>query len=163
MGAPVSITSLATANVATEHQVVKFPTKEQFSASAGHKALEDMRQQLGRSSAASHWSHLSVRARSMICYAAKLRPSTYATRELDEMTVDEREAVRVAILELRAISNEFGPAMLDRAEFARIGEQQKADDPDRAKRELMARCRLNQQARSLQHRMDAMQAATPKT
>ncbi len=134
--------------IASEHQVIGFLSDDQFIASAGHAALQSMREMLGRSTAASHYNRLDVKARAMICYAAKLRPSTYAAMSLDEMTPEEREEIRRAIITLRTINEAFSGVNLDRADFMHIPHRPVNSDEFRSA-ETKRRLELSAQARTL--------------
>lgn len=104
--------------VATTHedQVIGFLKDNEFHVSVAEQALQQMRAMFSHSGPASRYNRLSLRARAAICYTAKLRPSDYANRDLDDMTIDEREAIRRAILELKNIAAGFEGA-LNRREF----------------------------------------------
>ena len=95
----------------------------------------------------------------MICYAAHLQPSTYASQELDEMKIEEREAIRRAIREVREINAAFGEAMLDRRDWMLIPTKHTpTNNVEAGKHE-----KLMQQARAMQSRLNTMQAARPAT
>ena len=159
MGAPIRID-----NIAAEHKTVSFIHPDAYAASAGHAALLEMRQQIGRSGPAARWSRLSLTARQMICYAAHLRPSTYASQELDEMTADDREAIRRAIREVREISAAFGEAMLDRRDWMLIPTKPTPGNNVEAQQaEAVKHAKMMQQARAMQSRLNTMQAARPAT
>ena len=159
MGGPVRID-----NIAAEHQTVSFIHPDAYAASAGHAALQEMRQQIGRSGPAARWSRLSLTARQMICYAAHLQPSTYASQELDEMTADDREAIRRAIREVRDIGATFGEAMLDRRDWMLIPTKPNAANNDEAKKaEAVKHAQMMQRARSMQSRLDTLAAAKQPT
>ncbi len=136
------------ATIASEHQIVGFLSDDQFALSAGHAAIKGIRDLLGRSSAASHYNRLDVKARAMICYAARLRPSTYAAMSLDEMTPDERDEIRRAIITLRTINDAFSGVNLDRAEFMQIPHRSVNSEEFR-QAETKRRLELNSQARTL--------------
>ena len=159
MGGPVRID-----NIAAEHQTVSFIHPDAYAASAGHAALQEMRQQIGRSGPAARWSRLSLTARQMICYAAHLRPSIYASQELDEMKIEEREAIRRAIREVREINAAFGEAMLDRRDWMLIPTKHTPTNNVEAQQaEAGKHEKLMQQARAMQSRINTMQAARPAT
>lgn len=141
--------------IASEHQAVGFLSGDQFAISAGHAALKNMRDMLGRSTAASHYNSLDVKARAMICYAAKLRPSTYASLSLDEMTPDERDEIRRAIITLRAINEAFSGVNLDRGEFMQIPHRS-INSAEFREAETKRRLELNAQARTLAARAAAL-------
>lgn len=132
---------------ASEHQCVGFLSGDEFKVSAGHTALQKMRAMLAHSGPASRYSQLSLRARAAICYTAKLKPSEYASRDLDDMTTDEREAIRQAIIEIRQIAASF-EGSLDRADFLHIPQRAGHDDA-RASHTLKQPIELNTQARTL--------------
>ena len=141
--------------IASEHQAVGFLSGDQFAASAGHAALKNMRSMLGRSTAASHYNSLDVKSRAMICYAAKLRPSTYAALSLDEMTPEERDEIRRAIITLRTINDAFSGVNLDRGEFMQIPHRAINSEEFRQE-ETKRRLELNAQARTLAARAAAL-------
>ena len=143
------------ATIASEHQIVGFLSDDQFALSAGHAAIKGIRDLLGRSSAASHYNRLDVKARAMICYAARLRPSTYAAMSLDEMTPDERDEIRRAIFPLRTINDAFSGVNLDRAEFMHIPHRSINSEEFR-QAETKRRLELNAQARTLAARAAAI-------
>ena len=101
----------------------------------------------------------------MICYAAHLPPKIHASMELDEMTVEQREAIRCGIKLVREISGAFGEQLLDRRDWMLIPMRDTAANSVEAKKaEILRRDQLNQQARTLQARLNtlkAMQQPTP--
>lgn len=117
--------------VATTHedQVIGFLKDDEFHVSAAEQALKQMRAMFSHSGPASRYNKLSLRARAAICYTAKLRPSEYANRDLDDMTMDEREAIRRAILELKNIAAGFDGA-LNRREFQQTLKPQTGHHPE---------------------------------
>ena len=149
------IMTMQPATIASEHQIVGFLSDDQFALSAGHAAIKGIRDLLGRSSAASHYNRLDVKARAMICYAARLRPSTYAALSLDEMTPDERDEIRRAIITLRTINDAFSGVNLDRAEFMHIPHRSINSEEFR-QAETKRRLELNAQARTLAARAAAI-------
>ena len=134
--------------IASEHQAVGFLSDDQFALSAGHAVIKGLREMLGRSTAASHYNSLDAKARAMICYAARLRPSTYAPMSLDEMTPEEREEIRRAIITLRSINDAFSGVSLDRAEFMQIPHRS-INSAEFRQAETKRRLELNAQARTL--------------
>lgn len=134
--------------VSTEHQTVGFLSGDQFIQSAGHAALQNIREMIGRSGPASHYNRLDLRARSAICYTAKLRPSDYANKNLDEMTLDEREAIRRAIIEIKAIANQFSGMDLDRSNFMQTPKSASPSEEFTAE-EVKRKLVLSAQARTL--------------
>lgn len=159
MGAPIRID-----NIAAEHKTVSFIHPDAYAASAGHAALLEMRQQIGRSGPAARWSRLSLTARQMICYAAHLQPSTYASQELDEMKIEEREAIRRAIREVREINAAFGEAMLDRRDWMLIPTKLTAANNEEAqKAEAAKHAQMMQRASAMQSRLDTLAASKQPT
>ena len=151
-------------NLPAEHQVIPFLSATEYQQSAGNAALAEMRQQLGRSGPGARWSALSLSARQMICYAAHLHPKTHASLELDEMTIEQREAIRRGIKLVREISGAFGEQLLDRRDWMLIPMRETAANSAEAKKaEILRRVQLNQQARSLQSRLDAIKAMQQPT
>jgi hypothetical protein len=162
MGEAIRISDIS--NLPAEHQVIPFLSAEAYQQSAGNAALAEMRQQLGRSGPAARWSALSLSARQMICYAAHLHPKTTASRELDEMTIEQREAIRRGIKLVREISGAFGESLLDRRDWMLIPMRETAANSVEAKKaEILRRVQLNQQARSLQARLNTIKAMQPTT
>jgi hypothetical protein len=145
----------ASSALSAEHQTVGFLSGDQFIESAGHTALRNIRDMIGRSGPASHYNRLDLRARAAICYTAKLRPSDYANKSLDEMTLDEREAIRRAIIEIKAIANQFSGMDLDRANFMQTP---KSASPSEAftEEEVKRKLVLSAQARTLAARAAAI-------
>lgn len=162
MGEAIRISDIS--NLPAEHQVIPFLSQEAYQQSAGNAALAEMRQQLGRSGPGARWSALSLSARQMICYAAHLHPKTTASLELDEMTIEQREAIRRGIKLVREISGAFGEQLLDRRDWMLIPMRETAANSAEAKKaEILRRVQLNQQARSLQARLDTIKAMQPTT
>jgi hypothetical protein len=162
MGEAIRISDIS--NLPAEHQVIPFLSAEAYQQSAGNAALAEMRQQLGRSGPAARWSALSLSARQMICYAAHLHPKTTASLELDEMTIEQREAIRRGIKLVREISGAFGESLLDRRDWMLIPMRETAANSVEAKKaEILRRVQLNQQARSLQARLNTIKAMQPTT
>ncbi|MFM5115151.1 hypothetical protein ACEUAG_14600 [Aeromonas hydrophila] len=123
--------------------------------SASEKALADMRAQFGRNGAASRWSRLPTRARSVICYAAGVS-TTAAGQELDQFDFEQQEAIRLALGELLGTLREFDGAVLHRREWHRTA--RRIDGPSRseleqAEHEDKRRAELNEQAGILESRI----------
>lgn len=163
MGEAIRISDVS--NLPAEHQIIPFLSQVAYQQSAGNAALAEMRQQLGRSGPGARWAALSLSARQMICYAAHLPPKIHASMELDEMTLEQREAIRRGIKLVREISGAFGEQLLDRRDWMLIPMRETAANSVEAKKaEILRRVQLGQQARSLQARLDtlkAMQQPTP--
>lgn len=142
---------------ATEHQSVGFLTNDQFTSSAGHAAISNMRQMLKRSSAASHYDSLDLKARSVICYAAKLRPSDFAHKRLDEMNDEQREAIRTAIITIKSINDEMANVSLDRVSFIKVPKQEDTSESIQlSQSETKRRLELSSQARMLAARAERL-------
>ncbi len=126
--------------------------------SASEKALADMRAQFGRNGAASRWSRLPTRARSVICYAAGVS-TTAAGQELDKLDFEQQEAIRLALGDLLATLREFDGSVLHRREWHRT--TRRIDGPSRseleqAEHEDKRRSELNEQASILESRRAVM-------
>ena len=159
MGAPIRID-----NIAAEHQTVSFIHPDDIAMLTGQVALLEMRQQIGRSGPAARWSRLSLTAREMICYGAHIDTMEYASRELDEMTADEREAIRRAIRTLREISEAFGEALLDRRDWLLIPTKLTAANNEEAKKaEAAKHAQMMQRASAMQSRLDTLAASRQPT
>ncbi|MDM5071138.1 hypothetical protein [Aeromonas bestiarum] len=118
--------------------------------SASEKALADMRAQFGRNGAASRWSRLPTRARSVICYAAGVS-TTAAGQELDQFDFEQQEAIRLALGELLGTLREFDGAVLHRREWHRTtrriegpsrSELEQAEHEDKRRAELEAQASI---------------------
>ncbi|MDR9767664.1 hypothetical protein RJP56_16505 [Shewanella baltica] len=80
-------------------------------------AIASVRIMLGKSSAASQYDKLSQQQRAMILFAARLRPAKYINLPLLSLTLEEREAIRVAIIALLDLAKAFGRVPLSRDQF----------------------------------------------
>lgn len=130
--------------------------------SAADDALAGIRAALRRSRVAAEWDRLSTQQRAMLCYGAKLRPSTYAHMALEDMTDDEREALRRALVEMKRGLREF--VCTDRTEWRHVPantghHQQRKQQQERE--ETLARLRLSQQARQLGKKLESINAKSP--
>lgn len=126
--------------------------------SAREKALADLRAQFGRNGAASRWSRLPTKARSVICYAAGIS-TTAAGQELDQLDFEQQEAIRLALGDLLATLREFDGSVLHRREWHRT--TRRIDGPSRseleqAEHEGKRRAELNEQASILESRRAVM-------
>lgn len=125
-------------------------------------ALAAMRAQLGRSRAAAEWSRLTHQQRAMLCYGAKLRPSTYAHLALEEMTDSEREAIRHALVEMKRGLRDF--VATDRTEWRHAGQcttYYRQTRKEEERREQQSRVKLAQQARQLNQKVSTINAKSP--
>lgn len=132
------------------------------STTTAERELASLREQLGRSRVAAQWSRLTTQQRAMLCYGAKLRPSTYAHMALEDMTEDEREAIRRALVEMKRGLREF--VATDRTEWRHAGQctahhRQSQQAQERA--ELVSRMKLAQQARQLNQKVSTINAKSP--
>lgn len=84
---------------------------------AGQAAIAAIRSMLGKSSAASQYDKLNQQQRAMILFAARLRPAKYINLPLLSLTLQEREAIRVAIIALLDLGKAFGCVPLSRDQF----------------------------------------------
>lgn len=121
-------------------------------------ALAEMRAQFGRNGAASRWSRLPTKARSVICYAAGIS-TTAAGQELDQLDFEQQEAIRLALGNLLATLREFDGSVLHRREWHRT--TRRIDGPSRseleqAEHEDKRRAELNEQASILESRRAVM-------
>ncbi|EQB2599478.1 hypothetical protein ACYHQE_003120 [Aeromonas salmonicida] len=126
--------------------------------SAADVALAEMRAKFGRNGAASRWSRLPTRARSVICYAAGIS-TTAAGQELDQLDFEQQEAIRLALGDLLATLREFDGSVLHRREWHRT--TRRIDGPSRseleqAEHEDKRRAELNEQASILESRRAVM-------
>ncbi|HHQ4580591.1 TPA: hypothetical protein ACSP17_002829 [Aeromonas hydrophila] len=128
--------------------------------SAKDKALAEMRGLFGRNGAASRWSRLPARTRSVICYAAGLS-TTYGGRELAQFDIEQQEALRLALRELLATLHEFDGGVLDRREWHRPtgSEVPTGSALEQATHENKQRALLNEKASTLEGRIAALRRA----
>ncbi|WP_417761694.1 hypothetical protein [Shewanella sp.] len=75
--------------------------------SNGAMAIAAMRKMLGKSSLASIYDALTEQQRATVLYAARIRPSSAINTPLMAMSMDDREAIRVAIIALTDMSKAF--------------------------------------------------------
>ena len=126
--------------------------------SAREKALADLRAQFGRNGAASRWSRLPTRARSVICYAAGIS-TTAAGQELYQLDFEQQEAIRLALGDLLATLREFDGSVLHRREWHRTTrriEGPSRSELEQAEHEDKRRAELNEQASILERRRAVM-------
>ena len=103
----IALSKPKTANAANENH--QFP--------AGQLAINAMRQQLGKSSAASRYSKLSDQQKAMILFGARLKPSEHIHTSLDKFSHEEKERIRKSILALCELSRSFSNIPLGKADF----------------------------------------------
>ena len=126
--------------------------------SAAEVALAEMRAKFGRNGAASRWSRLPTRARSVICYAAGVS-TTAAGQELDKLDFEQQEAIRLALGDLLATLREFDGSVLHRREWHRTTrriEVPSRSELEQAEHEDKRRAELNEQASILESRRAVM-------
>ncbi|NME01820.1 hypothetical protein [Aeromonas sp. DNRA1] len=128
--------------------------------SAKDKALAEMRGLFGRNGAASRWSRLPARTRSVICYAAGLS-TTYGGRELAQFDIEQQEALRLALGELLATLHEFDGGVLDRREWHRPTGRDvpTGSEREQAEHQNKQRALLNEKASTLEGRIAALRRA----
>ncbi|OXS14901.1 hypothetical protein CGX12_11820 [Zobellella denitrificans] len=126
---------------------------------AGELAINHMRHLLGRCRIASWWSSQPRAVREGICRAAALKPALYWDKPLAQMTDDEREAIRRAVVALKqamaAMAATDRGEWLHIADFAGVADEaiEEQQEEDR-RRELLA-----QQAQLLRQRAEKVKAA----
>ncbi|MFP2768357.1 hypothetical protein [Oceanisphaera sp. KMM 10153] len=142
-------------------QVVPFNASQQ-SVTAGEQALAEMRARLRRSRVAAEWSRLTMQQRAMLCYGAKLRPSTYAELALEEMTDNEREAIRLALVEMKRGMHNM--TTTDRTEWRQVAgncQHHHQTKQEQARTEQQGRTQLDRQIRQLNQKLNAINAKSP--
>lgn len=126
--------------------------------SAADVALAEIRAQFGRNGAASRWSRLPTKARSVICYAAGIS-TTAAGQALDQLDFEQQEAIRLALGDLLATLREFEGSVLHRREWHRTTrriEGPSRSELEQAEHEDKRRAELNEQASILESRRAVM-------
>ncbi|PPL15496.1 hypothetical protein UN63_12375 [Oceanisphaera arctica] len=121
-----------------------------------------MRARLQRSRVAAEWSRLSTQQRAMLCYGAKLRPSSYAELALEEMTDDEREHIRLALVEMKRGLHSL--TTTDRTEWRQVAgncQHHQKTKKEQARTEQQGRLRLDRQIRQLSDKLNAVNAKSP--
>ncbi|WBJ93541.1 hypothetical protein [Shewanella sp. MTB7] len=82
------------------------------------REFNEVRELIGRSHVASLYDRLTEQQKAMILFGAKLKPSLYISKSIDEMSYDEREEIRLSIIALGEINHVFGGGMLSREQFS---------------------------------------------
>ncbi|MGR7921905.1 hypothetical protein ACU6RQ_12500 [Zobellella denitrificans] len=125
---------------------------------AGELAINHMRHLLGRCRIASWWSRQPRIVREGLCRAAALKPAAYWDKPLEEMTMDEREAIRRAVVAFKqamaTITATDRGEWLHIPDFAGQDEKQEQQEDESQRREA-----LLQQARLIQLRAEKVKAA----
>ncbi len=80
---------------------------EVHDSSAARAAINSMRRNLGRSSAASVYSKLTDQQKAMVLYGAKLRPSEHIRTPFDHFDIEQREMLRRSIMALCDLNARF--------------------------------------------------------
>lgn len=95
------------------------------------------------------WRNLNIEMRSALCYTARLRPQHYANLGLDQMTWNEREAIRQAVLKL-GMESRFHCGANTSAWHADAVATPVCNPEEKQKKELLRAARLRQQMRVLE-------------
>ena len=90
---------------------------ENHQSPAARAAINTMRQNLGRSSAASCYSKLTEQQKAMVLFGARLKPSEHIRTAFDSFSDDHREQIRQSIMALCELSSQFSKISLDRDSF----------------------------------------------
>lgn len=121
-------------------------------------AINHMRHLLGRCRVSAWWSEQSKTVREGICRAAALKPVAYWDKRLEDMTDDEREAIRRAVVAFKQALTGFNAT--DRGEWLHVPDFADAElDEEVKQEEQLRREELHQQARRLQQRAEKLKAA----
>lgn len=142
-------------------QVLPFDASQQ-QMTAGEQALAEMRARLERSRVAAEWSRLTTQQRAMLCYGARLRPSTYAELALEEMTDDEREQIRHALVEMKRGLHSL--TTTDRTEWRQVArhcQHHQKTKQEQTRTEQQARMKLDRQIRQLTEKLNIVNAKSP--
>ncbi|MDO6525416.1 hypothetical protein Q4519_06935 [Motilimonas sp. 1_MG-2023] len=125
------------------------------------QAIEHIRGLLGKSRVASEWERLTMQQRAMLCYGAKLRPTTFAALAIEEMSPAEREQIRVALVEMKKGMQTV--TTTDPTEWSKAAQfkDQPRQFEQQAQDQLRGRMKMNQQARQLDSRLKALKAKNP--
>lgn len=75
--------------------------------SNGQMAISAMRNMLGKSSLASVYDHLTRQQRATVLFAARIKPTSAIDTPLMQLNIDQREAVRTAIIALADMAKVF--------------------------------------------------------
>ncbi len=73
----------------------------------GQAAINNIRSMIGKSSLASVYDKLTQQQRATVLYAARIKPSTAVDSPLMALTIDQREAVRTAIIAIADMGKAF--------------------------------------------------------
>ncbi|OYD24717.1 hypothetical protein [Oceanimonas baumannii] len=128
--------------------------------SAGELAINNMRDMVGCTRIASWWNGLTKSSREGLCRTAALKPAVYWNKALEEMSDDEREAIRRAVVELKSALASF--AATDRSEWLHVADYpgQRHDEPAMTAQQQAKRQEyLEQQALMIQRKAEMVKAA----
>ncbi|WP_346351015.1 hypothetical protein N2M06_13410 [Oceanimonas sp. AH20CE76] len=128
--------------------------------SAGELAINQVRSLLSHNRIAGWWSRQPKAVREGLCRAAALKPAVYWNKTLEDMTDDEREAIRRAVVELKAALAGF--TATDRSEWLHVADYsgQRHDEPAMAMEQQLERKKyLEQQALMIQRKAEMIKAA----
>lgn len=121
-------------------------------------AINHMRHLLGRSRISTWWSEQSKTVREGICRAAALKPALYWDKRLEDMTDDEREAIRRAAVCLKQALLEL--VATDRGEWLHVPDFASSErKEDKQEVEVNRKDALQQQAQRMQQRAEMLKAA----
>lgn len=121
-------------------------------------AINHMRHLLGRSRISTWWSEQSKTVREGICRAAALKPALYWDKRLEDMTDDEREAIRRAAVCLKQALLEL--VATDRGEWLHVPDfASREDKKEKQQKEVNKKDALLQQAQRMQQRAEMLKAA----
>ena len=120
-------------------------------------AINHIRHLLGRSRISTWWSEQSKTVREGICRAAALKPALYWDKRLEDMTDDEREAIRNAAVSLKQALLEL--TATDRGEWLHVPDFASSEDKEKQQKEVNKKDALLQQAQRMQQRAEMLKAA----
>lgn len=120
------------------------------------QALNHMHHLLGRNRASAWWQAQSTIVRQGICRAAALKPVVYCDMALADMTEDEREAIRCAVVAFKSALSGFSAT--DRGEWLHVSDFVQTEQPEQPV-ETGYQDALQQQMERLQQRAEKMKAA----
>ena len=121
-------------------------------------AINHIRHLLGQSRIAAWWNEQSRPVREGICRAASLKPVVYWDKRLEDMTDDEREAIRRAVVCLKQALLELNNT--DRGEWLHVPDFASTDHKEEKQNvEAERKDVLLQQAQFIQQRAEMLKAA----
>lgn len=120
-------------------------------------AINHMRHLLGQSRISAWWNEQGKTVREGICRAAALKPVVYWDKRLEDMSDDEREAIRRAVVAFKQALTGFNAT--DRGEWLHVGDFASAAPQEEQQAEDERREALHQQALMIQQRAEKLKAA----